>query len=241
MRPARILSALVLAAALGGCATETRRNLDRTVDQEIPSETPESRRQVHVDLIRGMIDNGQYYAAVAHIQAQVRESGATPQLKLFEAEARRNLKQNAEAQALYRELLKNPNYAADAYYGLGLISAQTDLRTSTWQLQQAASRRPADADIRNDLGYALMLARRYPEALAELATAVELEAGSGSAKARNNLMLLMMVTGDEARVQRLVAESAMPPETLDGLRRKAQTLSRPAPAARATAPAPRKS
>ncbi|MGH8518468.1 MAG: tetratricopeptide repeat protein, partial [Panacagrimonas sp.] len=152
----------VLAVLLAtGCATATRRQMDRTVEEGVRSDTPESRREVHAELIRGMIDSGQYYAAIAHVQAQTQQGGPTLQLQLFEAEARRRLGQTSEAQAIYRELLKSREYQAEAYYGLGLISAKTDLKTGVWQLQQAVQRRPADPDMRNDLGYALILSRRY--------------------------------------------------------------------------------
>lgn len=223
-RAAMWMLATVAVAVSAGCASGQRRQMQQIVDSEVRTETPESRRELHADLIRGMLDSGQFYAAIAHIQAQAQENGSTPQLRLFEAEARRQLGQNAEAQAIYRELLKTRDYQADAYYGLGLISARTDLRTSVWQLQQAVQRRPANADMRNDLGYALILARRYPEALNELATAVELEGGRVDSKARNNLVLLMLVTGDEPAVNRLVRETGMSPETLSGLRRRAQSL-----------------
>jgi Flp pilus assembly protein TadD len=228
MRP---LTTLLMAGlgivSVAGCASQMRRDMDRTIDSEVRSDTPESRREVHTDLIRGMLDTGQYYAAIAHVQTQIQQSGSTPQLRLFEAEARRRLGQNAEAQAIYRDLLKSRDYQADAYYGLGLISSKTDLRTSVWQLQQAVQRRPTDPEMRNDLGYALMLSRRYKESLNELATAVELEAGKPDSKARNNLVLLMLVTGDEPAVKRLVRETGMSPETLSGLRRRAQALAAP--------------
>lgn len=226
------IGALVAAVGLVGCAsTKARRQqLDQIVEAELPSDTPETRKLVHTDLIRRMIGSQQYYAALAHIQAQMTQSGTAPELRLLEAEVRRKLGQSAQAQEIYRELLKNRTYTADAYYGLGLISAKSNLGTAIWQLQQAVQRRPADADMRNDLGYALMLSRRYPEALTELATAVELEAASGSAKARNNLILLMLVTGDEPAVRRLVQETGMSADTLAGLRRQAQALSRPAAA-----------
>lgn len=235
MRPARATSittragiALLALVTLASCASQTRQRMDRVVEDEIPADTAENRRQVHADLVRGMLDSGQYYAALAHIEAQVQASGSTLQLRLYEAEARRRLGQTVQAQAIYRELLKSRDHVADAYYGLGLTNAKSDLKLSVWQLQQAVKRRPADADMRNDLGYALMLSRRYPEALTELATAVELEAGRPESKARNNLVLLMLVTGDEAAVRRIVRETGMSPEKLSGLRRQAQALALPA-------------
>ena len=228
------LACVLLLACTSGCVTESRRAVDSAVAGEIPTDTPESRRRVHIDLIRKMLDQEQYYAALAHVQAQARESGQTEELRLLEADAKRKLGQAAPAQAIYRELLKG-RYAADAYHGLGLISVKTDLRTAVWQLQQAVQRRPTDAQMRNDLGYALMLSRRYTEALPELATAVELEAGTGSAKARTNLILLMLVQGDEAAVKRLAQQSGMSSEALAALRQQAQTLRKPVAAAQPAA------
>lgn len=217
-----------LLALLSACGNVPVFEAERKVSPGLEADSPESRRGVHADLIRGMVASKQYYAAIAHLEAHVADSGSTPELKLLEAEARRNLDQIERAQDLYRALLKEPPYVADAYYGLGLISARTNLATSTWQLQQAVDRRPANADMRNDLGYALMLSKRYSEALTQLATAVELDAGDGSAKARNNLVLLMMVTGDEPAVRRLAAESEMSEQMLQKLRSQAQAISRQA-------------
>lgn len=222
---AALLSGALL---LAGCATDAQNRVTRQVESQIDAGDPNQKDQqkvIHTDLIRNMLDQQQYYAAIAHIQAQERELGVTPELQLLEATARRNLGETAQAQDLYRQLLKTP-FVAEAYHGLGLISARTDLKTAVWQLQQAVQRRPTDAQMRNDLGYALMMAGRHAEALPELATAVELEAGTGSDKARNNLVLLMLVTGDEAAVQRLVQQSGMTDATLAGLRRQAQSLAR---------------
>jgi len=75
-----------------------------------------------------------------------------------------------------------------------------------------------------------MLARRYPDALPEMATAVELDPSSD--KARNNLLILMILMRDERSVQRIVRESNIDSATLAKLRRQAEILvstPRPAP------------
>lgn len=228
MRPETVRVTRVAAAAAGlllasACVSESRRQLDATVAPEIATDTPERQRQVHVDLIRRMLEQNQYYAALAHVQAQARETGGSEELRLLEAEARRKLGQRDAAMAIYRDLLRT-RYVAEAYHGLGLSNVQAQLPTAIWQLQQAVQRRPASAEMRNDLGYALMIAGRYSEALPELATAVELEAGAGGDRARNNLVLLMLVSGDDAGAQRVVRQSGMTDETLAGLRRQAQSI-----------------
>lgn len=237
------LACALQAALLSGCvAVKAQQRVLADTEAEIDSaDSPVKREGIHTDLIRGMLAQDQYYAALAHIQAQGREAGMTPELQLLEAEARRKLGQTTQAQALYQALLKSM-YIAEAYHGLGLISASSNLPVAITQLQQAVQRRPTNALMRNDLGYALIMARRYSEALPELATAVELEAGSGDNRARNNLVLLMLAKGDEPAAQRLALESGMNEKTLTGLRQQAQGL-KPKPAApvpakpAATAPA----
>lgn len=203
-------------ALLGGCSALPR-ELDangRTV------QAPE--REVRSELVRTMIDQGQYYAALAHIQQLQREGGNSAELRYLEAEARRKIGNTREAEALYRDLLHGP-YAADAYHGLGLLYAKTDLAASVRQLQEAVQRRPTDVQMRNDLGYALMVAGRYREALPQLATAVELDPGGD--KSLNNLILLLLLSGDEAGAKRLASQGAVSEQTMIDLRKQARSMS----------------
>lgn len=225
MRLAPALLSLLCAVVLTACAGSQRRALEQQVSGNLREEAPGDRQQVHLDLIRGMLEQKQYYAALAHVDSQKQGGANSPDLLLLEAEARRRLGQKEAAQTLYRELLASDR-VAEAYHGLGLTNAGGDLAVAVWQLQQAVQRKPTDAEMRNDLGYALMIAGRHAEALTELATAVELEAGHGDGKARNNLVILMMITGNETAVRRLAAESGMSADALAGLRRQAQSLQR---------------
>jgi Flp pilus assembly protein TadD len=216
----------VLFPLLTACsAMQAQRRVQTQTERTIESSDPRKAESVHADLIRGMLAQGQYYAALAHVQGQVRETGATPELRLLEAEARRKLGQKAEALAIYQSLLKTP-YVAEAYHGIGLIGIGSNLSAGIANLQQAATRRPTNALMRNDLGYALMIAGRYAEALPELATAVELEGGSGDGRARNNLVVLMILRGDEASVKQLAQAGGMSDEALATLRRQAAGLRR---------------
>lgn len=98
-------------ASASGCAEQRvvailRREFERIVAEEIGADDPATQRLVHTDLIRQMLAKEQYYAALAHVQAQVRESGPSDERRLLEAEARRKLKQPEQAKIVYRELLK---------------------------------------------------------------------------------------------------------------------------------------
>ncbi len=182
-------------------------------------------REVYADLIRSMLDQEQYYAALAHVeQRRAVGGGDGEELRYFEAEARRGLGQTATANALYQGLLKT-RLAGQAYHGLGLLYGGTDLPRATGYLQEAAKRLPADSNVRNDFGYALMRAGRLPSAMHELSTAVEL--APESEKARNNLLLLMMLQGDEAAVRRITAAAAVPPATVTRLRQQVQAIRAP--------------
>jgi tetratricopeptide (TPR) repeat protein len=222
---------LMAALSLAGCA------LPQRVDAppRAPSGSADALtvdREVYADLIRSMLDQGQYYAALAHVQQRRAAGGGNAdELRYLEAEARRGLGQIAAADGLYQGLLRG-RLAGQAYHGLGLLHAGSDLPRAIAYLREAARVRPTDADVRNDLGYALLRARRYRESLHELATAIEL-APQGD-KARNNLLLLMMVQGDNAAVERIVRESAVAPATVARLRQQARAMNtaQPAPGGR---------
>jgi Flp pilus assembly protein TadD len=207
----------ILVLGLSACAGPTRAG-DGMLTRS-PNSSDDS--GVHVDLIRGMLEKRQYYAALAHIEDQKRVSGSTRELKLLEAEAHRKLGQGPQAEKLYKELLGS-EYDADAEHGLGLLYAGRDLNSAVQHLRLAVQRRPTDADFRNDLGYALMVSGRYKEALPELATAVELD--QNNPLSRNNLITLLLLIKDEARAKQVAQSSGISDEELAGLRRKAQSL-----------------
>src|SRR3546814_3712596 len=90
-----------------------------------PADLAATDESVNIDLIRKMLNQQQYYAALAHIQQQQRVSGNNDQLRYLEAEAHRQLGQASQAEALYRGPL-NGKLAANAYHGLGLLYASRD-------------------------------------------------------------------------------------------------------------------
>lgn len=218
--PVRITLIALLALGVNACAGPTRAGSDPGVRERSGSDDG----VVHTDLIRGMLAKQQYYAALAHIEDQKRTTGSTRELKLLEAEARRKLGQGAQAEKLYRELL-GTEYGGDAEHGIGLLYAARDLNSAVQHLRLAVQRRPTDVTFRNDLGYALMVSGRYKEALPELATAVELD--QNNQLSRNNLITLLLITKDETRARQVARDSGVSDDELAGLRRKAQSLTKP--------------
>jgi len=176
---------------------------------------------VHNDLIRGMLTNGQYYAALAHIDEERRRRGNSDELTALRADALAALGRTAEAEAMYRGLLRG-EFAGEGYHGLGLLHVRANPGVGIGELKAAVARRPTSAQWRNDLGYALMANHRYTEALPEIATATELD--PSTERYRNNLLILLILVKDEARVSRLRSQWNIADKTLGELRRQAQAL-----------------
>ncbi|MDR3415962.1 MAG: tetratricopeptide repeat protein [Nevskia sp.] len=206
------------ACLLAACSTPYHGGTNSDpLDQQAPHLKQE---EIRTDLIRQMLDKGEYYAALANIEDQKR-GGGSDELTLLEADARRHLGQLTQADTLYRRLFAT-RYAAEAYHGLGLLYTTADLDTAIASLRFAVKRAPTNVDFRNDLGYALMEAGRYTEAMPELSTAAEL--APDQSKSRNNLIILMILMGDETAVRRLAQESAVTPDRMQVLRDSAKSI-----------------
>lgn len=182
---------------------------------------PEVDAAVYADLIQRMLARGQFYAALAHIEQTRLEGGERPRLTLYEAQALYGLGELERARAAYAQLLRGP-LAPEAQHGLGLALADDDPGQALAWFAAAVRGRPTDIGMRNDYGYALMRAGRYREARMQLATAVEL--APDDARARNNLLLLLMVLGDETAARRMAAETGLEPGVLVGMRAEAMRL-----------------
>jgi Flp pilus assembly protein TadD len=225
----RLFHCVILSLLLAACATDPDSNMTRSTLRGSDTSAASSaqaqaagNRAMHTDLIRDMLAQGQYYAALAHLEDQKRVSGDSRELRFLEAEARRKLGQTSEAIRLYNGLLKT-EFDGEAHHGLGLIVFKTRPRDAIQYLRIAVQRRPTDPVFRNDLGYALMESGAYKEALPQLGTAVELD--QTNAKARNNLVVLLLLNGDEARARQVVQGTGVSDEKFAELRRRAQTLS----------------
>lgn len=163
--------------------------------------------ELHNELIRGMIEQRQFYAAIAHIQAQRVGSGDTAELRWLEGDARRRLGELDEAERLFTTLSRGA-YAAHAQHGLGLIAATRGRHDLAMQhLSSAVSLHPTASEYRNDLGYAYLRAGQFDAALRQLATAAELT--PNEPRIRNNLILLLLASGDAQRAREMADSSGV--------------------------------
>ncbi|WIM05772.1 MAG: hypothetical protein OHM77_00355 [Candidatus Nitricoxidivorans perseverans] len=147
-------------------------------------------------MIRKLMDAGRPYAALAHLDAAGIKGVAADHLR---ADTLRRIGQTAEAHALYRGLLTTC-LAGAGHHGLGLLaSAAGQLGGSVDHLRQARLALPADARVRSDLGYALMLAGDLDGAKIEFLTAHDLD--PEDRKAVLNLILLFYRQGDDVAAE----------------------------------------
>lgn len=190
-------------------------------EREAPAET-QSDAALHTDLIRNMVEQGKYYAAVAHIEAQRRQAGDSAQLRWLEADARRRLGQHAQASVLLQSLVKTP-FGAQAEHGLGLIAAtQGEAARAHGHFERAVNLAPTVAEFRNDLGVSHLQAGRYAPALVELATATELD--PTHLRAQNNLIVLLLASGDTRRASEVATALGLGSSAFARLQAEAHTL-----------------
>lgn len=176
-------------------------------------------KQLHTDLVREMIAQGRYYAALAHIEDLQKNGGPREELLLLHAQVLAKLGRKDQAEQEYRQLLGS-TFEGEARHGLGLIYAGKNYKQSLQYLAEAARMRATDPNIRNDYGYALLMGGQYPDARLQLATAFELD--SGSDKYRNNYVLALLLLKDETELQRVRRLSDVSDKTLQNLRVQAE-------------------
>lgn len=235
----RLIVLVGLFLALGGCAAVPGNPAAPAVFQanSVPA------KQLHTDLVREMIAQGRYYAALAHIEDLQKNGGPRDELLLLHAQVLAKLGRNEQAEQEYKQLLDSA-FEAEARHGLGLLYAGRNYRQSVQYLADAARLRATDPNIRNDYGYALLMGGQYPDARLQLATAFELDATND--KYRNNYVLALLLLKDESGLKRMRRLSSLSDKTLQDLRAQAEswpavvkrTLAQVTPASSSPATAP---
>lgn len=227
-------AALLALCVLVGCASAPP-NADR-YGVLAQARGPEQNQSLYLDLVRKMIEKGQLYAALAHLDAQKQKYGPGPAARVLRAEVLRKLGRTNQAAAMYRSLIDDGIFPGRAHHGLGLIKVTHNLGAGIKHLQKAADLRPTDARIRNDLGYALLKAGRYGDALLNLATAYQLE--GGGKLARNNYIVALLVAGKARKASHIAAETEITKKTLARLKERAARLDNQAGSITKTASVP---
>lgn len=214
--PARWLLAAAIgsvALALGGCANNPARvyaqqneaaQLRQQAEEKAP--TPDN-KGMYLGLIRQMQEQGMYFASLAHIDAYEQQNGSTPDVQRLRADALRETRQSAAAEAAYRQLI-NSTEAAAAWHGLGLLAAQNgDYKAAATALREAVRRQPVNPVMLSDLGFALLRSGDAGAARVPLAQAAEL--APDNRKMIGNLALLLLVCGDGEKARAVMDKGGL--------------------------------
>ncbi|TJZ62444.1 tetratricopeptide repeat protein, partial [Chitiniphilus eburneus] len=168
--PAAVASgALAIALALlAGCATPPQQTAATPA-----AISPVGQEKTYLELIDGLMKQGAYHAALAHLDGFERDYGPRDGTRLLRADAER-LTGEREAAATHYEALLNSPYRASALHGLALIAAPTDPARAIALLDDATRADPTRASLWNDLGFLALQQADWPRAARALGRAAEL-------------------------------------------------------------------
>lgn len=204
---------VLLIATLGGCALPPGAQAPAgTVADGTCGAEPSPADNTRLAGIDQLLREGKPHAALAQLDALAAQGKRPPQADLARADALRRIDRWEQAEGLYRGLL-HTCLQGRAWHGLGLLQAQRGLQAdSIASLERARGQLPTDARVRNDLGYALLLAQRFEDARFEFLTVLELE--PGDARAARNLVLLTLREGRIDKARELAASLGLDAATL---------------------------
>lgn len=176
------------------------------------------------ELVKALVDqrirDGNYYAALAQVQALPSEVASVAVLR---ADILRQL-QSPQAESWY-VALQGGCMAGRAEHGLGLIAAQRDdLTQALRRLSNAARLLPSDSRVRNDLGFLYLHLGMDAQAEFELRTAYEL--ASNDKIPGFNLALLALLRQDAKAFSYWAEQGAFNAEDRDELLHSCQYLMR---------------
>jgi Flp pilus assembly protein TadD len=161
-----------------------------------PAQKKEQEKLLHQKLIGQMMEQGSYYAALAHADAYDKQWGSDAASRLLRADARRATGQLDGAEKLYTPLLSS-TLRPQALHGLSKLAAQRgQWEISRKLLDDAISAAPLNANLYNDQGLVLTLLNKRNEALIALRKSQELEPDRNLARA--NIALFAAVYDDTA-------------------------------------------
>ncbi|MGE0080165.1 MAG: hypothetical protein AB7U81_02585 [Thiohalomonadaceae bacterium] len=176
---------------------------------------------LHLQLIEDMQRQGLYHAALAHLDALGKEGARLPRARFLRAESLRHMGAAEEARTLFKGLTDSC-LAGLGHHGLARLEVDAGrIQASLTHFANAERQRPTDPRIRNDHGYALLLAGRTGDARRQFQTAYEL---GGGERAAANLMLALLVADEKREAAELSERLGLSSQELKRLRDDADAL-----------------
>lgn len=212
--------AVVATLLLAGCASSGLESAYQLIEQQQSQQAlirqheaqewkknAPNQREIALNGISEVQQQGRYFASLAFIDAYVAEFGRNPEIDVMQAEAFRNTGQLEQSQALYQQLLAGSETAL-AYRGLGLLAGQQqNYAQAADYLAKAVQQRPTDAMLLSDLGFAQLRSHRLAQARVSLGKAAELE--PDNAKVLSNLALYLLLNDQTQQAEELMTKRRM--------------------------------
>ncbi|MBD8898944.1 Flp pilus assembly protein TadD [Rhodanobacter sp. DHG33] len=214
----------VAALLLAGCGGVRNGYPNHVVAPSLaePGTTPHDNKDVYLQLIHKLQQQGAYYASLAHIDAYRQRYGDSPELSQLRADALRETGQGNAAVPIYQSLLHS-SQAAAAWHGLGLIAAAANQQGEAEQdLAKAVQLEPINSAYLSDLGYARLRAGRIAEAREPLSMAAQL--APDDAKDISNLAVWAILDNQLPLADDLMQRAKLPQTTRDAVYQLAAQL-----------------
>ena len=163
-----------------------------------------STRKLYLNIVQGLIDQGRYKAALAYLdQYAVNQKGDAQYLAL-RGEALLGTKQYDAAAATFTDLA-GTGLAAEGYAGLGRVAAaRGDWTQAAEHFGNAVAARPSSAEYLNNLGYARLHLGQDALQQAEFNLRQAYELDPNSTSIRNNLVLVLMMRGENRAAKQVL-------------------------------------
>lgn len=197
---------LFAALALSACSSQPKVSGNMTEGGNQCYQEGNQERSVRLDLIRQLVDGGQYYSALAHLEREPFESEGA---QLLAAESLRKTGQLEKSASVYKRLQKGC-LRAFGHLGRGkVLAVQGKLGDALPELKKARDILPTDANIRNDYGFTLLASGDFAAARQEFVTAIQLD--NNLSIAARNLVLSLILSGDTEMAWTVASHHAMSP------------------------------
>jgi Flp pilus assembly protein TadD len=196
-----LTSAVCAALTLGGCAgiSSPGRPTD-TARLSMPAanaNTPRDETALYLNVVDGLVKQKRYGAAIAFLDGYAaKRKNFEARYWLLRGKALLGLGRGEDARAAYAELDGTP-LAAEGWNGKGQVAAaRLEWRDAAANFREAVRSEPANPDFLNNLAFADMHFGECDASATYLRQAWELK--PDSSLIRNNLLIALTLTGDQA-------------------------------------------
>ncbi|WP_417765448.1 hypothetical protein [Spongiibacter tropicus] len=221
----RILSIATISIAMAACTSAQNSDYRSSLDCDKSLSQPQTMK---LDLVSQLIDDGNYYSALAHLE---NDNSGSPRALWLLAEAQRKTGLLTESYDSYRDLSLTC-MTASGHAGMAkILATRGDLDIAHQHMLKARRLAPTNADIRNDYGFILLAMQDFKAAQREFMTALQLQ--SGHPVALRNMVMSLILDGDSRTAVRMAQNNGIDETEFRELIRKANHFAEPAVAKQA--------